>query len=124
MLKEKEHQYELLLKAKAESEESITNNYLEIVKEKDNINDEVVKQNHIFYRKVKSLKYFQLKEKILKQVKEHELIKQQIEDDCDREIYELKASHEKDMKEEQDLNVRLRGEAGVVKKKLLGQFYD
>lgn len=53
------------------------------------------------------------------QTKEHELIKQQIEDDADREIYELKTSHEKELKEEQDLNVRLRGESSVMRKKLL-----
>lgn len=47
------------------------------------------------------------------------MIKQQIEDDADREIYELKESHEKELKEEQDMNVRLRGEAALVKKKLL-----
>lgn len=51
--------------------------------------------------------------------KEHELIKQQIEDDADREIYELKTSHERDLKEEQDNNVRLRGETGIIRKKLL-----
>lgn len=50
---------------------------------------------------------------------EHEMIKQQIEDDADREIFELKQNHEKELKEEQDLNVRLRGEASLVKKKLL-----
>ncbi|KAH1024919.1 hypothetical protein HUJ05_009751 [Dendroctonus ponderosae] len=97
MLKEQEQQFEELKKSKTESEECITNNYLEIVKDKENA----------------------LKEKVVKLVKEHEMIKQQIEDDCDREVYELKASHEKDIKEEQDLNVRLRGEAAVVKKKLL-----
>lgn len=64
----------------------------------------------------------QLKDNIAKLIKEHELIKQQIEDDCDREIYELKTSHEKDIKEEQDLNVRLRGEAAVLKKKLLSKY--
>lgn len=47
------------------------------------------------------------------------MIKQQIEDDADREIYELKQNHEKELKEEQDANVRLRGEAALVKKKLL-----
>lgn len=51
-------------------------------------------------------------------VREHELIKQQIEDDADREIYELKTEHEKELKEEQDINVRLRGETGIIKKKL------
>lgn len=47
------------------------------------------------------------------------MIKQQIEDDADREIYELKKSHEKELKEEQDLNVKVRGEAALVKKKLM-----
>lgn len=51
--------------------------------------------------------------------KEHELIKQQIEDDADREIYEMKGNHERELKEEQDLNVRLRGEAALIKKKFL-----
>ncbi|XP_050311353.1 cilia- and flagella-associated protein 57 [Anthonomus grandis grandis] len=100
MLKEHEQNFEALKKAKAESEESITNSFLEIVKDKDNNIEE-------------------LKEKVVKLIKEHELIKQQIEDDCDREIYELKCTHEKDIKEEQDLNVKLRGEAAVIKKKLL-----
>ncbi|KAF5287488.1 hypothetical protein FQA39_LY04116 [Lamprigera yunnana] len=51
--------------------------------------------------------------------KEHEVIKQQIEDDADREIYELKTLHEKILKEEQDVNVRLKGETSLIKKKLL-----
>lgn len=51
--------------------------------------------------------------------KEHELIKQQIEDDADREIYELKQAHEQELKEEQDANVKLRGETGIIRKKLL-----
>lgn len=49
---------------------------------------------------------------------EHEEIKQQIEEDADREIIELKAAYEKTLKEERDLNVKVRGEAGVMKKKL------
>ncbi|KAL1494188.1 hypothetical protein ABEB36_009827 [Hypothenemus hampei] len=100
MLHEQAQQYEELKKDKADSELSITNNYSEIVKEKDVIIEE-------------------LKENIETLVKEHELIKEQIEDDCDREIYELKTAYEKGVKEEQDLNVRLRGEAAVLKKKLL-----
>ncbi|XP_066249993.1 cilia- and flagella-associated protein 57 [Euwallacea similis] len=99
---QKEHQqrYEALKKAKNDSEETITNNYLDLIKKKDGLIDE-------------------LTEKITKLIKEHEFIKWQIEDDCDREIYQLKTSHEKDIREEQDLNVRLRGEAAVLKKKLL-----
>lgn len=61
----------------------------------------------------------QLVEETKAKTKEHELIKQQIEDDADREIYEIKTAHEKELKEEQDNNVRLRGETGIIKKKLL-----
>lgn len=46
------------------------------------------------------------------------MIKQQIEDDADREIFELKTAHEKQLKEEQESNFRLKGEAGMAKKKL------
>lgn len=60
----------------------------------------------------------QLVKQFKQNTKDHEMIKQQIEDDADREIYELKKSHEKELKEEQDSNVRLRGEAALVKKKL------
>lgn len=63
--------------------------------------------------------FLQLMEQSKQQIKEHEFIKQQIEEDADREIYELKESHEKELKEEQDLNVRLRGEAALVTKKLM-----
>ena len=51
---------------------------------------------------------------------EHEDIKQQIEDDADREIVALRAMYESQLREERDTNVRLRGESGVTKKKLIG----
>ncbi|XP_030754252.1 cilia- and flagella-associated protein 57 isoform X2 [Sitophilus oryzae] len=100
MLKEEEQRYDALKKQKSESEDQINTEYLEVIKQKEDMIEE-------------------LKEKVAKLIKEHELIKQQIEDDCDREIYELKTSHENEIKEEQDLNVRLRGEAAGLKKKLL-----
>lgn len=50
--------------------------------------------------------------------KEAETTKEQIEDDADREIYEIKAEFEKELRDEQDLNVRLRGETQSSKKKL------
>lgn len=53
------------------------------------------------------------------QIKEHELIKQQIEEDADREIFELKTIHETRIKEAQEENFRLKAEAGTAKKKLL-----
>lgn len=70
---------------------------------------------HYFYIPV----CLQLVEQSQQKTKEHELIKQQIEDDADREIYELKTIHEKELKDEQDANVKLRGELAIVKKKLM-----
>ena len=60
---------------------------------------------------------FQLHQAAQHRTQEHELIKQQIEDDADREIVELKTNYEKLLHEEQEINLKLRGETGVMKKK-------
>jgi hypothetical protein len=49
--------------------------------------------------------------------RENETTTQQIEDDADREIVELKTGYEKLLHEERETNLRLRGETGVMKKK-------
>lgn len=49
---------------------------------------------------------------------DHENIKRQLEDDADREIYELKAKYEAQLKDEQQLNLDLRAETGIYSKKL------
>lgn len=74
-----------------------------------------------FLQKIKDMKiqYEELHELNETQEKDHETIKQQIEDDADMEIYELKTKHNQELKEERDLNVRLKGEASQAKKKLL-----
>ena len=41
----------------------------------------------------------------------------QTEEDADKEVLELKTKYEKILRSERDSNIRLRGEAGVVKKK-------
>ncbi|KAJ2947907.1 hypothetical protein O0L34_g9698 [Tuta absoluta] len=51
--------------------------------------------------------------------KEHETIKISIEDDADREIIEIKTAYEIQLKDEKDANVRLKGETGLMKKKLI-----
>lgn len=58
-------------------------------------------------------------EQTAQKTKAHEMIKQQIEEDADREIYELRATHAKELLEEQDMNVKIRGETAIVKKKLI-----
>ncbi|CAH1154655.1 unnamed protein product [Phaedon cochleariae] len=100
MLKEADIRYEQLKRDKEESEKALKDDFMAQLQEE-------------------KFQYQELLETSQHHAKENELIKQQIEDDADREIYELKENHEKELKEEQDLNVRLRGEAAVVKKKYL-----
>lgn len=61
----------------------------------------------------------QLQEQFDLEKREHETIKASIEDDADREIIEIKAAYETQLKEEKDANVRLKGETGLMKKKLI-----
>ncbi|XP_031354286.1 cilia- and flagella-associated protein 57 [Photinus pyralis] len=95
-----EKELDVLRDAKKTSEESIKNDFLQKLHEKEVHVEELIEETNA-------------------KTREHELIKQQIEDDADREIYELKTSHEKLLKEEQDNNVKLKGETGILRKKLL-----
>ena len=52
-----------------------------------------------------------------------EMLKQ-TEEDADKEILELKTKYEKILRFERETNVRLRGEAGIVKKKLQAVLKD
>jgi hypothetical protein len=54
-----------------------------------------------------------------RQARESEATTQQIEDDSDREIMQLKTGYEKLLHEERETNLRLRGETGVMKKKFI-----
>lgn len=64
-------------------------------------------------------KLFQAREDINKEVREHEAITAQIEDDNDREIETLKSRYEKIIKGARESNIRLKGETGVLKKKII-----
>ncbi|KAJ1523827.1 hypothetical protein ONE63_010385 [Megalurothrips usitatus] len=68
----------------------------------------------------KESEYEQLQKQLEQERIEHEEIKHQIEDDADREIVGLRAQYESQLRGERDNNVRLRGEAGIMKKKLIG----
>jgi len=50
--------------------------------------------------------------------REHEETRRQIEEDADREILEIKNKYERRLKEEVDTNIRLKGESGVMRKKV------
>lgn len=58
-------------------------------------------------------------DEIRKEINEHEEVTNQIEEDDDREIEEMRIKYEEMMKNEKETNIRLRGEAGVMKKKYL-----
>ncbi|KAL7287547.1 hypothetical protein TKK_0018316 [Trichogramma kaykai] len=47
----------------------------------------------------------------------HEIIKTQIEDDADREIIELRASYEAQLQQQREQELKLKGEAGVLRRK-------
>ncbi|KOB73579.1 WD repeat-containing protein 65 [Operophtera brumata] len=47
------------------------------------------------------------------------LLESSIEEDADREIIEIRTAYEVQLKEEKDANVRLKGETGLMKKKLI-----
>lgn len=95
-----EQELQTLRTQKKDSEEMITNSFLVKLEEKEIQIEELIEQN-------------------VQTTKTHETIKQQIEEDCDREIYETKAQHANELKEEQELNVKIRGETAIVKKKLI-----
>ncbi|KAL0279051.1 UNVERIFIED_CONTAM: hypothetical protein PYX00_000691 [Menopon gallinae] len=56
---------------------------------------------------------------IEKERKDHDEMTRQIEDDNDREIQALRKGYEEGLAFEKESNIRLRGEAGVMKKKYL-----
>ncbi|XP_028156155.1 cilia- and flagella-associated protein 57 [Ostrinia furnacalis] len=67
----------------------------------------------------KDMLLLELQEQADMETKEHETIKASIEEDADREIIEIRTAYEVQLKEEKDANVRLKGETGLMKKKLI-----
>ncbi|KAH9523432.1 Cilia- and flagella-associated protein 57 [Bulinus truncatus] len=51
------------------------------------------------------------------QNREYEETKKQIEEDCDREILDIKHQYERRLRDEKEANMRLKGETGIMKKK-------
>ncbi|XP_048717483.1 cilia- and flagella-associated protein 57 isoform X3 [Caretta caretta] len=55
------------------------------------------------------------------QLQEFEETKKQIEEDEDREIQEIKIKYERRLREERESNLRLKGETGIMRKKMEGE---
>lgn len=52
------------------------------------------------------------------QLQAHEEIKKQIEEDEDQEILEMKIKYERQLMEEKESNLQLKGEIGVMNKRV------
>lgn len=67
-----------------------------------------------------SLSPSQAQEDIRQQLREFEETKKQIEEDEDREIQDIKTKYEKKLRDEKESNLRLKGETGIMRKKVPG----
>lgn len=67
-----------------------------------------------------SLPVSQAQEDVRQQLREFEETKKQIEEDEDREIQDIKTKYEKKLRDEKESNLRLKGETGIMRKKVLG----
>ena len=54
----------------------------------------------------------------MEQEAEHQETMRQIEEDADREILDIKGKYERRLRDERDQNLRLKGETGIMKKKV------
>uniref|UniRef100_UPI00398EDE99 cilia- and flagella-associated protein 57 n=1 Tax=Pristiophorus japonicus TaxID=55135 RepID=UPI00398EDE99 len=59
----------------------------------------------------------QLQEESRQQIKESDETKKQIEEDADREIQDIKIKYERNLRDEKEENLRLKGETGIMRKK-------
>ena len=57
------------------------------------------------------------------QMREYEETKKQIEEDADREILDIKNKYERRLRDEKEANMRLKGETGIMRKKVKTQVF-
>ena len=63
----------------------------------------------------KKLQLEQIQDEMDHQAKVHEQMTTQIEDDADQEILEIRTNYESKLHEEKELNIKLKGEAGMIR---------
>ena len=56
--------------------------------------------------------------------RENDETQRQIEEDTDREILELKNRYERQLRQEKEDNMKLKGDAGIMKKKVSKQISE
>lgn len=62
--------------------------------------------------------FFKANDESREQNKEYEETKKQIEEDSDREILDIKNNYEIQLRREREENIKLKGETGIMKKKV------
>lgn len=65
----------------------------------------------------------QANEESRQQLREYEETKKQIEEDADREILDIKNKYERKLREEKEANLRLKGETGIMKRKVWTELF-
>lgn len=74
-------------------------------------------EKHAAYLQEKDLQLKEAHEELAQQVRVHELVKAQIEDDADREIIDLRTNYETMLNDQCSLVLKFKGEAGVLRNK-------
>ena len=67
--------------------------------------------------------YLQAHDEQRQQQRESDEMQRQIEEDTDREILELKNRYERQLRQEKEDNMKLKGDAGIMKKKVIIIWY-
>nr|XP_012150129.1 PREDICTED: cilia- and flagella-associated protein 57 [Megachile rotundata] len=83
----------------------------------DELQAATVKYEALLYEK--KLQLEQIQDEMTHQEQVHEQMTTQIEDDADQEILELRTNYESKLQEEKELNIRLKGEAGMIRNKFV-----
>lgn len=64
------------------------------------------------------LDHWQMQDQQVEKQRENDETQRQIEEDTDREILELKNRYERQLRQEKEDNMKLKGDAGIMKKKV------
>ncbi|CAL7949933.1 unnamed protein product [Xylocopa violacea] len=82
----------------------------------------VIKYETLLHEKKMQLEDSQ--DEMTQQARVHEELMVQVEDDADQEILELRANYETLLHEEKELNIRLKGEAGMMRNRYMASLKD
>ena len=74
--------------------------------------------NMLLYKQTQIIYFLQSNDETRQQTREYEETKKQIEEDADREILDIKNKYERRLRDEKESNMRLKGETGIMKKKV------